>query len=127
MPESEVPSPHNNFFRFVLSHVRVLRSSLQVLKYGRSERLEEKLREIYEQLRELAETGQLEVWGRAIRVYLMAVNKRMSTEEVDRIISDVVAPQIEPGSIAIFPSGKCRLPTFQSHLPPYDHRRFFDN
>lgn len=73
----------------------ILRSGLQVLKYGRSERLEEKLHEILEQLRELAGTGQLEVWVRAIRVYLMAVNRRMSTEEVDRmfLINEPMAPR----------------------------------
>jgi predicted transposase YdaD len=88
----------------------VLQSILRLLKYGRSESLRDKLEGILRQIAvsslpggrtgaEDLDSG-LETWIQAIGVYVIAVNRNMSTDEVNQVMKNVFPTQVEPGSIA---------------------------
>jgi hypothetical protein len=72
---------------------------LQLLKYGRTKELVERLRAILEMLKGV-QPGLVEDWILAIGVYVMSVNKSITQEEFAETIRSVWPVQIESGSLA---------------------------
>jgi len=76
-----------------------LQSMLQLLKYGRTKELVERLRAILEMLKGV-QPGLVEDWILAIGVYVMSVNKSITQEEFAETVRAVWPVQIESGSLA---------------------------
>ena len=79
---------------------QLLQSTLGLLKYSRSAQLPGKLRQILELLGDSLGNQSVEIWIRAIGVYVMAVNKQIESGELSEIVQSVFPTQIEPGSLA---------------------------
>ena len=79
---------------------QLLQSALGLLKYSRSSQLPDKLRSILQLLSSSLGDQPVEVWIRAIGVYVMAVNKQIESGELHKIVQSVFPTQIEPGSLA---------------------------
>ncbi|MBB3207325.1 putative transposase/invertase (TIGR01784 family) [Rhodopirellula rubra] len=78
----------------------ILRSSLRLLKYSRSNDLILHLHEILEVFGRFAASGQLQDWITAIGVYVMAVNKNIDDQQYKQTVASVFPTQFEPGSLA---------------------------
>ena len=83
----------------------ILRSTLNLLKYSRSVKLVEKLREILEELSlamlsQYYGPDQFEKWLTAIGTYIMAVNKNIDPQVYKQTLQSVFPTQFEPGSLA---------------------------
>lgn len=78
----------------------LLQGVLQLLKYSRSEQLPWKLREILGILSTQLKSGGADSWIQAIAVYVMSVNKQISSAEFGKVVRSVWPTQIEPGSLA---------------------------
>ncbi|MEM9828561.1 MAG: Rpn family recombination-promoting nuclease/putative transposase, partial [Planctomycetota bacterium] len=112
-----LPTPHNNFFRFTLSHLPSARSlietqlskaalaeldleTLRLLKYSRRGELAEQLRRILQSL--LPSQGEdwfpelLEV----IRVYIMSADNGVDDAQYEQTLKSVFPTQFERNSIA---------------------------
>ena len=87
---------------------QLLQSALGLLKYSRSSQLPDKLRSILQLLSSSLGDQPVEVWIRAIGVYVMAVNKQIESGELHKIVQSVFPTQIEPGSLADRPLNQGR-------------------
>jgi len=76
-----------------------LQSMFQLLKYGRTDELVERLRAILEILKGV-HPSLVEDWILAIGVYVMSVNKSITQEEFAETVRSVWPVQIESGSLA---------------------------
>jgi hypothetical protein len=78
----------------------ILRSTLRLLKYSRSDHLARKLGEILQLIAQSLPEGRLPQWIQAIGVYIMSVNKDMDSPQYKQTLKSVFPTQFEPGSLA---------------------------
>jgi predicted transposase/invertase (TIGR01784 family) len=83
-----------------LQGTAILQSVLRLLKYGRSDQLRVKLKEILELVDSAFLGNGVAEWVQAIGVYVMAVNDGLEKDELVDIVQSVFPTQIEPGSLA---------------------------
>ena len=79
---------------------RILRSTLQLLKYSRSRDLAEKLRAILGWIREAEPDDVLSDWIQAIGIYVISVNKTMDNQQYKQTLESILPTQFEVGSLA---------------------------
>jgi predicted transposase/invertase (TIGR01784 family) len=78
----------------------LLRSTLRLLKYSRSDRLPRMLGEILQLIAQSLPESRLPQWLQAVGVYIMSVNKDMDAPQYKQTLKSVFPTQFEPGSLA---------------------------
>ncbi len=78
----------------------ILRSTLWLLKYSRSDRLPRMLGEILQLLAHSLPESRLLQWLQAVGVSIMSVNKDMDSPQYKQTLKSVFPTQFEPGSLA---------------------------
>jgi predicted transposase/invertase (TIGR01784 family) len=78
----------------------ILRSTLRLLKYSRSDQLARELAEILQLIAQSLPEGRLPQWIQAIGVYIMSVNKGIDSQQYKQTLKSVFPTQFEPGSLA---------------------------
>ncbi|MCA9133140.1 MAG: Rpn family recombination-promoting nuclease/putative transposase [Planctomycetales bacterium] len=78
----------------------VLRTTLGLLKYSRSQHLVSKLGDLLRQIAQSLPAARLPQWIQAIGVYVMSVNKDMDSHQYKQTLKSVFPTQFEPGSLA---------------------------
>lgn len=78
----------------------LLRNTLRLLKYSRSNQLVDKLGEILRLIGNSLPEGLLEDWIQAIGIYVMTVNKSIDQQQYQQTLAGIIPTQFEPGSLA---------------------------
>jgi predicted transposase/invertase (TIGR01784 family) len=78
----------------------VLRNTLRLLKYSRSDHLASILGELLQRIAQALPEGHLPQWIQVIGVYVMSVNKDIDSQQYKQTLKSVFPTQFEPGSLA---------------------------